>query len=99
MKSLLLAGAMVVATGAVAFADGSYGPWGYQGYWVVGNRATSKCDIVTSNPVIDGPVGGNIFFGTGPYRSRDDAKLARSTISVCPRDEPPAEPAAEEKSG
>ena len=91
MKSLLLAGAMIVAAGTTAFANA--------GYWVVGNRATSKCDIVTSNPVIDGPVGGNIFFGTGPYRSRDDAKLARSTISVCPRDEPPAEPAAEEKSG
>ena len=89
MKSLLLAGAIIVAAGTTAFADGRF--------WVVGNRATSKCDIVTSNPVIDGPVGGNIFFGTGPYRSRDDAKLARSTISVCPRDEPPAEP--EEKSG
>ena len=91
MKSLLLAGAIIVAAGATAFADGAY--------WVIGNRATSKCDIVTSNPVIDGPVGGNIYFGTGPYRSRDDAKLARSTISVCPRDEPPAEAADEEKSG
>ena len=39
MKSLLLTGAMIVAAGTIAFADGSY--------WVVGNRATSKCDIVT----------------------------------------------------
>ena len=72
MKSLLLAGAMIVATGTCAFAQG--------GYWVVGNRATSKCEIVTSNPVINAQVGGNIWFGTGPYKSLDDAKLARSTI-------------------
>ena len=45
MKSLLLAGAMIVATGTCAFAQ--------DGYWVVGNRATSKCEIVTSNPVIN----------------------------------------------
>jgi hypothetical protein len=80
MKSLLLAAAMVVTTGAVALADGRY--------WVVGNSATSKCDIVTSNPVINGPVGGNIAFGDGPYKSLDDAKLARSTIGVCPTDPP-----------
>ena len=60
MKSLLLAGAMIVATGTCAFAQG--------GYWVVGNRATSKCEIVTSNPVINAQVGGNIWFGTGPYQ-------------------------------
>ena len=79
MKSLLLAGAMVVTTGAIALADGRY--------WVVGNSATSKCDIVTSNPVING----DIWFGDGPYKSLDDAKLARSTIDACPKDDPPAE--------
>ena len=84
MNSLLLAGAMIVATGTCAFAQG--------GYWVVGNRATSKCEIVTSNPVINAQVGGNIWFGTGPYQSLDDAKLARSTIPQCPAvEEPPAE--------
>jgi hypothetical protein len=89
MKSLLLAGAMILATGTCAFAQG--------GYWVVGDRATSKCEIVTSNPVINGPVGGNIWFGTGPYRSLDDAKLARSTIPQCPViPEPPAEAGPEE---
>ena len=84
MKSLLLAGAMIVATGTLAFAQGSY--------WVVGDNATSKCEIVTSNPVINSQVGGNISFGTGPYQSLDDAKLARSTISNCPAtvEEPPA---------
>ena len=90
MKSLLLAGAMIVATGVTAFADG--------GYWVIGNRATSKCEIVTSNPVITGLVGGNITFGTGPYRSLDDAKLARSTIRECPKEDPPAE-AGDDKAG
>jgi hypothetical protein len=81
MKALLLASAMVAAAGTMAFADGSY--------WVVGNRATSKCEIVTSNPVINGPVGGNIWFGDGPYKSLADAKLARTTIGVCPKENPP----------
>jgi len=90
MKSLLLAGAMIVTTGTCAFAQG--------GYWVVGNRATGKCEIVTSNPVINAQVGGNIWFGTGPYKSNDDAKLARSTIPHCPIvPEPPAGAPDEEK--
>ena|ERR1700704_4899552 len=61
-----------------------------QGYWVTGNRASGKCEIVTSNPVVNGQVGGNVTFGSGPYRSDDDAKLARSTIRECPP-EPPGE--------
>ena len=90
MKSLLLAGAMIVATGTCAFAQG--------GYWVVGNRATSKCEIVTSNPVINAQVGGSIWFGTGLYKSLDDAKLARSTIPRCPiMPEPPTGAPDEEK--
>ena len=52
-------------------------------YWVVGNRATEKCEIVTSNPVI----AGDIWFADGPYTSRADAKLARSTIGACPKPE------------
>jgi len=92
MKSLLLAGAIVVATGTRAFAQG--------GSWVVGNRATSKCEIVTSNPVINAQVGGNIWFGSGPYQSLDDAKLACSSIRGCPAvEEPPAKtPDDEDKS-
>jgi len=91
MKSLLLAGAMIVATGTTAFAQG--------GYWVVGNRASGGCDIVTSNPVINSQVGGNTTFGSGPYQSLDDAKLARTTIGACPKveDPPPAGPAGEDK--
>jgi hypothetical protein len=78
MKSFMLAaiGACTVAT--VCFAD--------ELYWVVGNRATSKCEIVTSNPV----VAGDIWFQDGPYKSLDDAKLARSTIRVCPQEDPEA---------
>jgi hypothetical protein len=90
MKSLPLAGAMIVTTGTCAFAQG--------GYWVVGNRATSKCEIVTSNPVVNAQVGGNIWFETGPYKSLDDVKLARSTISSCPAvQEPPTDTQDDEK--
>ena len=76
MKSLLLAGAMMCATATACLADGLY--------WVVGNRATGSCPIVTKNPVIDG----DIWFGDGPYKSMADAKLARSTIGACPKDDP-----------
>jgi hypothetical protein len=79
MKSLLLAGAVLIAAGNIAFA---------QGYWVTGNRASGKCEIVTSNPVVNSQVGGNVTFGSGPYRSNDDAKLARSTIRECPPEPP-----------
>jgi hypothetical protein len=90
MKSLLLAGAMIVATGTCALAQG--------GYWVIGNSATGKCEIVTSNPVINSQVGGNVWFGAGPYKSNDDAKLARSTIPQCPAvPEPPAGATGQEK--
>lgn len=75
MKRLMLAVAMTAVIGTAGFADGLF--------WVVGNRATSKCDIVTNNPV----VGGDIWFGDGPYRSLNDAKLARSTIRACPKEE------------
>lgn len=77
MKTLILAGAVIVTMGTAALADGLY--------WVVGNRAAGKCDIVTSNPVISG----DIWFGDGPYKSIDDARLARSTISACPKEDPP----------
>ena len=79
MKALILAGAMMVAIGTACLADGLY--------WVVGNSATGKCDIVTSNPIITG----NIWFEDGPYNSLADAKLARSTIGVCPEKDPTAD--------
>jgi hypothetical protein len=79
MKALILAVAMMVALGTACLADGLY--------WVVGNSATGKCDIVTSNPIITG----NIWFEDGPYKSLADAKLARSTISACPEKDPSAD--------
>ncbi len=83
MKRMMLAAALILMSSA-SFADG--------GYWVVGNRGTGKCDIVTSNPVIGGGSaydnGGGYSFGSGPYRSKDDAKLALTTIKSCPPPDP-----------
>ena len=82
MKTVLLAGLMTAAFGTAAFAGQ---------FWVVGNRGTGQCDIVTSNPVVfglpgyaDGGSQYNVSFASGPYGSMDDAKLARSTIRSCP---------------
>jgi len=87
IKSLLLA-ALMCANGTACFAR-----WPeYFGYWVVGDHATMKCEIVTSNPIIDGSI---IWFGSGPYKSLHDAKLARSTIRQCPEDDPVASTEAE----
>ena len=87
MKRLILTGALILAS-SISYADASF--------WVVGNRATGKCDIVTSNPVIGGgsayDKGGGYSFGDGPYKSKDDAKLARTTIDICP---PPEKDSAE----
>jgi hypothetical protein len=72
MKRLALAGSLILASATASLADNLF--------WVVGNRATNRCDIVTRNPVIDG----DIWFADGPYRLVSDAKLARSTIGPCP---------------
>ena len=87
MKTWIAAGLFLCATGSVCLADG--------GYWVVGNRATNGCDIVTSNPVLS--YAGPLYFGSGPYKSKDDAKIARSTIAACPKvaDKPAPKKAAE----
>ena len=76
MKSMMLMAVLVLGAASVAMAE-------EQLYWVVGNRATQKCEIVTRNPVIIG----DIWFGDGPYRSMADAELARSTIRACPKEE------------
>lgn len=75
MKRLMLAAALVAATATARFALAD------QLFWVIGNRATSRCEIVTTNPV----VAGDVWFADGPYKSRADAKLARSTIGACPK--------------
>ena len=82
MKSLILAGIMTAAIATDCSADGLY--------WVVGSRATHTCQIVTRNPVIHAYGGGDFWFGDGPYTSLADAKLARSTISACPKEDPRA---------
>ena len=85
MKSLLLAGIM-----SAAFATASYAQ-----YWVAGDRSTGKCNIETSQPVTYGlpayESSGSEYktsFTSGPYKSLDDAKLARSGISACPPPDP-----------
>jgi hypothetical protein len=75
MTRSILAMGLLVAFATGALADGLF--------WVVGSHAANGCEIVTSNPVVDGT---NIWFVDGPYKSRSDAKLARSTISACPKD-------------
>ena len=84
MKRLMLAGSLLVCSAAAGLAD--------ELYWVVGNRATGKCHIVTKNPVVIG----DIWFSDGPYTSRGDANLARSTISACPKADPKDEQAADD---
>jgi hypothetical protein len=79
VRSLLLAGALICAATTAGLAQ----TW--SGYWVVGNAVIHVCEIVTSNPVIDYNIGS---FGTGPYQSRADANLARSTIGACPKQDP-----------
>jgi hypothetical protein len=79
MKTWMLAAAITLVTATFGLADGLY--------WVVGNRATNGCEIVTSNPVVNG----DIWFADGPYKSLADAKLARSTIGACPEKDPSAE--------
>ena len=78
MMRFLLAGSLILASATAGLADGGM-------FWVVGNHATNRCEIVTSNPVIDG----DIWFADGPYGSLSDAKLARSGIDECPNKQDP----------
>ncbi|MGJ5072053.1 hypothetical protein [Bradyrhizobium oligotrophicum] len=82
MTRAVLAAALVMTTATAAWAEDMF--------WVVGNRATNRCEIVTSNPVVT-PTMGDIWFASGPFKSLDDAKLARSTINACPNKDITAE--------
>ena len=73
MKSWIPAGPITVCD-----RDGSFGL-----YWVVGDHATSRCEIVTRNPVVIG----DIWFEDGPCGSPQRAKLTRSTIGACANDD------------
>jgi hypothetical protein len=75
--------AMKIAVIAAAFAAlVTTASFAYDGFWVIKDSRQSGCSIVTSNPVIDGPIG-PILWGSGPYRSQQDAELAISTIGSC----------------
>jgi hypothetical protein len=80
MKRLLLAASLIAFSGTAIRAEDNM-------FWVVGNSATNRCAIVTSNPVIIG----DIWFADGPYKSVADAKLARSTIGACPNKDDPSD--------
>lgn len=75
MKTWFITAALICTTATALLADG--------GFWVVGNNQTNTCEIVTSNPTLD--LVGPRYFSSGPYRSKKDAKLARSTIPQCPK--------------
>lgn len=74
LRPIILAAVMMVAIVSTTFASGMY--------WVVGNLVTNSCDIVSLDPVV-GPEG-PLWFGNGPHKSYDDARLARQSISACP---------------
>lgn len=75
MKTWFITAALISTMATASLADG--------GFWVVGNNQTNTCDIVTSTPTLD--VVGARFFSSGPYKSKKDAKLARSTIPQFPK--------------
>ena len=81
MLRALIGCGVVTLMASYAWADGLY--------WVIGKRTTSTCEIVTANPLIYG----DVWFGDGPYKSKEDAQLARSTIRACPKLDPAEEKA------
>ena len=70
---------VVAAAFAALVTDAAFG---YAGFWIIKDSRQPKCSIVTSNPVINGPIG-PILWASGPYRSEKDAELASSTIRGC----------------
>ena len=88
MKSLAIKSLLLAALGC-AGSTACLARWPeYAGFWVIGNRSTNFCEIVTANPVLPDSI---FWFQSGPYKSLDDANLARSTISICPRQASPAD--------
>jgi len=72
---------MTAAISTVGFADGLY--------WVVGSRATHKMpDRDQQSRYLCLRRWRFSWFGDGPYRSLADARLARSTIGACPKEDP-----------
>lgn len=75
LKKIVFGVAIVIATSTTTYAN--------SGYWVVGNLVTNSCDIVSLSPLVS--PSGPVWFGNGPHKSYDEAKLARRQISACPR--------------
>ncbi len=75
LRPVMLAAAMMVGIVGSTFASGMY--------WVVGNLITNSCDIVSQTPVVGSE--GPLWFGNGPHKTYDEAKLARQGISACPK--------------
>lgn len=88
MKSLVMKSVLLMAMASLVSTASSARWPEYAGFWVIGNRATSMCEIVTANPVLPDSI---FWFQSGPYRSLDDARLAQSTIGACPKPGPSAE--------
>jgi hypothetical protein len=84
MKSLLLAGAIMLAITTVCFAE--------QLDRVVGNRATNQCEIVTSSPVVIG----NIRFEDGPYKNPSTMPSSRAPPSAPVPSRLPSEPTGDQ---
>lgn len=74
---------MKLAVGAAALtALVTSASWDLTGFWVIKDNRQAGCSIVTSNPIINGPIG-PILWGSGPYQSQKDAELAITTIGAC----------------
>ena len=78
MKSAILAGAITLAFGTVSLANGL----------LLGGRQSRDQQMRHRHQQPGIYFWGDIWFGDGPYRSLADAKLARSTIGVCPEKDP-----------
>ena len=74
MKIVVVAAGFAALVTTAGFEDA--------GFWVIKDSRQRKCSIVTSNPVINGPIG-PVLWGSGPYRSEKEAELAMSTIGSC----------------
>src|SRR5438876_10832636 len=84
MNTLAFSSAMTLAIGTGSLADGLY--------WVVGNRAAEKCDIVASNRLYICTVAAMSGSGTAPInRSLRPSSPARPLAPARSRIQPPTE--------
>jgi len=77
---LILTAVMTAAISTVGFADGLY--------WVVGSRAHPQMPDRDQQSRYLCLRRWRFLVRDGPYRSLADARLARSTIGACPKEDP-----------